>query len=172
MSGMGTGLNTNNPTIVSAFHAALIRQGFVVFIILAVMGLAWNLSAIGTTTDSSRRRGKFTGRSYLPFSNPEPAARRLLRVAFGLLWIFDGILQAQASMPLGMASQVLKPAAATSPIWVQHLDELGRRRRGASTPSPRRPRRYGSRSASVSGSWPHRGGTGHGLLDWEAWGGA
>ena len=42
MSGMGTGLNTNNPTIVSAFHAALIRQGFVVFIILAVMGLAWN----------------------------------------------------------------------------------------------------------------------------------
>ncbi len=120
MSGMGTGLNTNNPTIVSAFHAALIRQGFVVFIILAVMGLAWNyLRSAQLRTAADGEANLLTVSS--PFSNPEPAARRLLRVAFGLLWIFDGILQAQASMPLGMASQVLKPAAATSPIWVQHL---------------------------------------------------
>ena len=49
-------------------------------------------------------------------------ARRLLRVSFGLIWIFDGILQGQASMPLGMAPQVIAPAAAVSPGWVQHLD--------------------------------------------------
>ena len=52
----------------------------------------------------------------------EPPARRLLRISFGLLWIFDGLLQGQASMPLGMAPQVIRPAAAVSPAWVQHLD--------------------------------------------------
>ncbi len=51
-------------------------------------------------------------------------ARRLLRISFGIIWIFDGLLQAQASMPLGMAPQVIQPAAATSPSWVQHLDNV------------------------------------------------
>ena len=35
-------------------------------------------------------------------SRPEPAARRLLRVSFGFIWVFDGILQGKSSMPLGM----------------------------------------------------------------------
>ena len=52
----------------------------------------------------------------------EPVARRLLRVSFGLLWIFDGLLQGQSAMPLGMAPQVIAPAAAVSPGWVQRLD--------------------------------------------------
>jgi cytochrome oxidase Cu insertion factor (SCO1/SenC/PrrC family) len=45
-------------------------------------------------------------------------------LSFGLLWIFDGILQGQASMPLGMAPNVIEPAAASSPTWVQHLDNV------------------------------------------------
>ena len=36
----------------------------------------------------------------------------LLRISFGILWIFDGILQAQSAMPLGLPSQVIQPAAA------------------------------------------------------------
>ena len=32
----------------------------------------------------------------------EPAWRRLLRIGFGLLWIFDGILQAQPKMAVGL----------------------------------------------------------------------
>ena len=52
-------------------------------------------------------------------------ARRLLRVSFGLIWVFDGILQAQISMPLGLAPQVVQPAAAGSPGWVQHLVSAG-----------------------------------------------
>jgi hypothetical protein len=48
-------------------------------------------------------------------------ARRLLRVGFGILWVFDGILQAQPQMPGGLPQEVIKPAAATSPAWVQHL---------------------------------------------------
>jgi len=45
----------------------------------------------------------------------------VLRVGFGLLWVFDGILQAQPKMATGLPSQVIGPIAATSPRWVQHL---------------------------------------------------
>ena len=45
----------------------------------------------------------------------------MLRVGFGLLWIFDGILQAQPKMAVGLPSQVIQPAAASSPRWVQHV---------------------------------------------------
>ena len=69
---------------------------------------------VGSRRVCTARQGNFP-------AAPEPTARRLLRVGFGLLWIFDGILQAQASMPLGMAPQVIRPAAATAPAWVQHL---------------------------------------------------
>ena len=57
--------------------------------------------------------------------SPEPAARRLLRISFGLIWIFDGILQGQSSMPLGMVPQVVRPTTAASPTWVQHLVNAG-----------------------------------------------
>ena len=121
MPGMGTGLEENDPTIVSAFHTALLHQGLVVLLIVLSVGLAW--SALG----SARLRGMAVARatagsSRAPVAYREPPSRRLLRVSFGLLWIFDGILQGQASMPLGMAPQVIEPAAATSPGWVQHLD--------------------------------------------------
>jgi cytochrome oxidase Cu insertion factor (SCO1/SenC/PrrC family) len=56
---------------------------------------------------------------------PEPAGRRLLRISFGLLWVFDGILQGQSSMPLGMTTRVIEPTASASPHWVQHVANFG-----------------------------------------------
>ena len=38
-----------------------------------------------------------------------------------MLWIFDGILQAQPKMAVGLPSQVIEPIAASSPRWVQHV---------------------------------------------------
>ena len=64
-------------------------------------------------TDPPRTRGVNAG--------PEPAGRQLLRIGFGVLWIFDGLLQAQPAMAEGLPSQVIQPAAATSPGWVQHI---------------------------------------------------
>ncbi|MFZ0077823.1 MAG: SCO family protein, partial [Trebonia sp.] len=55
----------------------------------------------------------------------EPRARLVLRVGFGILWVFDGILQAQPQMAGGLPQEVIKPAAATSPAWVQHLVNWG-----------------------------------------------
>ena len=45
----------------------------------------------------------------------------MLRIGFGLLWVLDGLLQAQPRMAAGLPSQVIEPAAASSPHWVQHL---------------------------------------------------
>src|SRR5277367_1836528 len=98
---MSTGLNVNNSTIVSAFYNELLRQGLVVAVIVMLIGVAWSISR-----SAQLRRAASGQQSSLlgfPFSQPEAPARRLLRVSFGLLWIFDGILQGQASMPLGMA---------------------------------------------------------------------
>ncbi len=51
----------------------------------------------------------------------EPAARRFLRIALGLLWIVDGALQAQALMPAGFILRVVAPAAQGSPAWLSTL---------------------------------------------------
>jgi cytochrome oxidase Cu insertion factor (SCO1/SenC/PrrC family) len=121
MPGMSTGLSTNNPSIVSAFQSTLLHQALVVLLILAVVATAWNiLRSVQVRQAKAAAEGAFA----LPYRyfSAEPAARRLLRISFGIIWIFDGLLQAQASMPLGMASQVIEPAAASSPSWVQHLD--------------------------------------------------
>ena len=58
-------------------------------------------------------------------SRDEPAARHLLRIAFGCIWLFDGFLQTQVSMPLGLPSGVLQPAASGSPGWVHSLVGVG-----------------------------------------------
>jgi cytochrome oxidase Cu insertion factor (SCO1/SenC/PrrC family) len=120
MPGMGTGLNSNNPTVVSAFHAALLKQGLVVLLVLFFVAVAWNLLRSAQLRQAAGGEGEVVAAAEARLT-PEPVARRLLRVSFGLIWIFDGVLQAQASMPLGMAPEVVKPAAANSPGWVQHL---------------------------------------------------
>lgn len=117
MSGMDTGLEASDPTIVAAFHNELLRQGLVILLIVAFAGAVWVLLrslqlARGGSSQSRAPR----------FSHPEPAGRRVLRISFGLLWLFDGVLQSQPAMPLGMVPQVIQPTAAASPSWVQHLD--------------------------------------------------
>src|SRR5215472_4465917 len=122
MPGMNSGLTDNNSTLIAAFRSALLHQGLIVLALLLVLGLAW-----------------FGIREWVPAARPaagspwsaaglglvggpaDPGWRRLLRIGFGILWIFDGILQAQAAMPAGLPAQVIEPTAATSPGWVQHL---------------------------------------------------
>jgi cytochrome oxidase Cu insertion factor (SCO1/SenC/PrrC family) len=117
---MGSGLQSNNPTIVDAFRSLIQHQAIVVLVLLAILAVGWNLLRAAQL----RKLGTGERRGEAPPS-PEPSARRLLRISFGLIWIFDGILQAQASMPLGMTTQVIQPSAAASPSWVQHLVNAG-----------------------------------------------
>ncbi|MGO9196953.1 MAG: SCO family protein [Acidimicrobiales bacterium] len=130
MPGMGSGLSANNSTIVSAFRTALLHQGLIVLAILAIVVLTWNLiraNQIRALSKAAAADGPrpLPATDALPAIGPEPAVRRLLRIGFGLIWVLDGLLQAQSAMPLGMIPQVVQPTAQASPAWVQHLVNAG-----------------------------------------------
>lgn len=118
MPGMNSGLNPANPVIVSAFRSALMHQWAIVALIFALLLAAWGAA-----------RTRLAGPGMAPLAPPgrwaEPSARRLLRVGFGVLWLFDGILQAKPQMAGGLAARVIEPAATSSPGWVQQLVNWG-----------------------------------------------
>jgi cytochrome oxidase Cu insertion factor (SCO1/SenC/PrrC family) len=110
MPGMNTGLNVSDPTIVAAFKTALLHQGLIALLIFFVVGIAWLSLRAWLPAPAAR--------STVP-AVPEPSWRQLLRYGFGVLWLLDGILQAQPKMAVGLPSQVIEPTAASSPHWVQ-----------------------------------------------------
>jgi cytochrome oxidase Cu insertion factor (SCO1/SenC/PrrC family) len=114
---MNSGLSDTNPTLVAAFRTALLHQGLFIALLLAVLALAWFGAREWMPGAASARSPGTRGED----ATSEAAARRLLRIGFGIIWIFDGLLQAQPAMAAGLPSQVMEPAAASSPAWVQHL---------------------------------------------------
>jgi cytochrome oxidase Cu insertion factor (SCO1/SenC/PrrC family) len=115
MPGMHSGLNVTNSVLVNAFRSALMHQGLVALLILATLAVLW--TTVREWLPKLRASGAVVSRA----AETEPSGRRLLRIGFGLLWVFDGILQAQPAMAAGLPSKVIAPAAAGAPGWVQHL---------------------------------------------------
>ena len=118
MPGMNSGLDISDPAVVAAFKAALVHQGLIALLIFALLGLAWITIRAWLPASAA---GAGTAPEATAAAVAEPAWRRLLRIGFGLLWVFDGILQAQPKMAVGLPSQVIEPTAASSPRWVQHV---------------------------------------------------
>ena len=114
MPGMNSGLNSDNPTLVAAFRSALLHQGIIAGCVLVMLAVAWAAIREWMRPPASGDTGRGAAMA-------EPAWRQLLRIGFGIIWIFDGLLQAQPGMAVGLPSQVIQPAAATSPGWVQHI---------------------------------------------------
>ena len=113
MPGMNSGVNIGDPTVVAAFKSALLHQGLI---------RPADLRA--RRADLAEPAGLPAGRRATPSARRHPgraAWRQVLRIGFGLLWLFDGILQAQPKMAVGLPSQVIQPAAASSPHWVQDV---------------------------------------------------
>ena len=119
MPGMTNGLNTNDPIVVAAFRSALLHQGIAALLIFAVLSVAW--VAIREWRPPAITAGPVSPPGPVSPVPAEPAWRQVLRTGFGLLWVFDGILQAQPAMAVGLPSKVIAPIAASSPRWVQHL---------------------------------------------------
>jgi hypothetical protein len=119
---MNTSQAASDQTVVAAYRAAMLHQGLIALLILAAV-LAW-AGYTGRLSLPWRRARTHAGGRY-PAAKSEPGWRRLLRVGFGILWVFDGLLQAQPRMPVGLVSQVIAPTAAASPAWVQHLVAWG-----------------------------------------------
>lgn len=87
---------------------------------LLVAGIAWLRTHRDTGRDHGRR---------IPWGDPggpEPRARRFLRWSFGLLWIVDGLLQAQPAMPVGFLRMIRAEAAGAPPWLADVLDPLVR----------------------------------------------
>jgi cytochrome oxidase Cu insertion factor (SCO1/SenC/PrrC family) len=124
MPGMGRPLQTSNSLIVSEFHHALLDQLLIVAAIAMAAAVGFNVVRT-VQYRRLRQHGLVSFPSSTRLGPPEPLARRVLRIGFGCLWILDGLLQIQSSMPLGLPSQVVQPAASSSPSWVQHLVNSG-----------------------------------------------
>ena len=121
MPGMNSGSNDLDPRLAAAFRSALLHQGLVVLLILAVLAAAWvwrRGSRRGTAALRQALRPAFLAAA-------EPAGRRLLVAGFGILWLLDGILQAQPNMPAGLPSQVIEPTAGASLPWVRDVVHWG-----------------------------------------------
>jgi cytochrome oxidase Cu insertion factor (SCO1/SenC/PrrC family) len=116
---MNSGLSPSDPTLVAAFRSALLHQGAIALLMLVFLWLLWATARTWRPGRSPETGGATAGEP------TEARARWLLRTGFGVLWIFDGILQAQPKMAGGLATQVMEPIAASSPGWVQHLVNWG-----------------------------------------------
>ncbi|HEX7265899.1 MAG TPA: SCO family protein, partial [Streptosporangiaceae bacterium] len=120
MSGMNSGVNVNDPVVIAAFKSALLHHGIIALLIFGLLGLAW--ITVRAWWPAAVQGDGQTGPGSSPAAAvPEPAWRQVLRVGFGLLWVVDGILQAQPKMAIGLPSQVIQPSAASSPHWVQQV---------------------------------------------------
>ncbi len=104
----GTDVSVTNHAVVGAFDHELVVQAAVI-VALAVVAMVITIALAGRATP---------GEGVIA---DEPLARRVVRIGFGVIWILDGLLQAQSAMPLGMIPQVVQPASSSSPMWVQHL---------------------------------------------------
>jgi cytochrome oxidase Cu insertion factor (SCO1/SenC/PrrC family) len=113
MPGMNSGLNPASSILVAAFRSALLQQALIVAMIFVFVLATWAVMRTGIG-------GQRTVAAWR-----EPRARQVLRIGFGALWVFDGLLQAQPQMAGGLPSQVLQPAADGSPSWVVSLVNFG-----------------------------------------------
>jgi len=114
MPGMGHGFTTSNPTMQEAFRSALRHQAVVVLLLALLLALAYAVAR----TAAAHRTVTATNAAAGLQDSVEPAGRRFLRMAFGCLWIFDGLLQIQAQMPIGLPSQVIAPTEGGQPHWL------------------------------------------------------
>ena len=112
MPGMNSGPSPASSILVAAFRSALLHQALIIALIFFFVLATWAVmrTAIGD------RRADTDWR--------EPRARQLLRIGFGALWVFDGLLQAQPQMAGGMPAQ-LQATDAGSPGWVVDLVNWG-----------------------------------------------
>jgi len=120
---MDSGLNTDDPTLVAAFRSAVLQQGAIIIAIFLALLLAYGIIRARRTAADSPPRSP--GAEPLPPVFAEPRARHALRISFGILWLINGILQAQPQMAGGLPSQVVAPGAAASPGWVRDVVNAG-----------------------------------------------
>src|SRR6202046_4688934 len=112
MPGVNSGPSPASSILVAAFRSALLQQALIVALIFVFVLATWAVmrTAIGEQRADAVWR--------------EPRARQVLRIGFGALWVFDGLLQAQPQMAGGMPA-LFQATDAGSPGWVGGLVNWG-----------------------------------------------
>jgi len=109
------------PTIVDVFYNELVHQAVALLAIAALVAVSWHFFRSRPARRAQAGHGA-PGPEKVPGLAPrEPPARRFFRISFGALWLFDGLLQAQPSMPRHLNPEVVEPSATSSPAWAQHV---------------------------------------------------
>jgi cytochrome oxidase Cu insertion factor (SCO1/SenC/PrrC family) len=103
-------IDLSNALVVSLFRHALFVSGLFRLTLIAVV--------LMLILVASRWILRF---NLSPEGLNEPRARTYLRWGFGAVWLIDGILQFQVSMPLGLANNVIQPLTANTPSWLHSL---------------------------------------------------
>lgn len=106
--------NLSNALIVALFRHALFVTGLFRLTVIAMV-LMFVLAL-------SRRILRF---NLSPEGMNESRSRSYLRWSFGAIWLVDGILQFQVSMPLGLANNVVRPLETNTPAWLHSLMDHG-----------------------------------------------
>jgi cytochrome oxidase Cu insertion factor (SCO1/SenC/PrrC family) len=103
-------LTDTNPLVVALFHHSVYVTSVYWIIGIATL-LLFGVILLGRINNFNLSSAGLS----------EPRARTFLRLAFGIIWLFDGILQFQPQMPLGLANNVVEPAIAGAPSWLHPI---------------------------------------------------
>lgn len=109
------GMGQNNVSLLNPIVVSLFRHHLYVSSVYWIIGIAL---AILLAATFARRLTTF---NVSPAGLSEPRSRTILRIGFGIIWVFDGILQFQPSMPLGLANDVVRPTVSGAPSWLHPL---------------------------------------------------
>lgn len=122
------------PDTSSVLYPLIGTQGLIIFLTgLAIFLSIWRLKIFSASggiilgreiTLSSWRDALFsTQTEVLSEVLVEPLAFAIIRIGFGVLWLFDAVLQAKPNMPSDMVNLVIQPALLHQPpfvAWLMH----------------------------------------------------
>ena len=109
------GMGKNNVSLLNPIVVTLFRHHLYVSSVYWIIGIALVVLLVATFT------GRLNTFNVSRAGLSEPRSRTILRIGFGIIWVFDGILQFQPSMPLGLANDVVRPAVSGAPSWLHPL---------------------------------------------------
>jgi cytochrome oxidase Cu insertion factor (SCO1/SenC/PrrC family) len=108
-------MGRNNVTLLNPIVVSLFRHHLYVSSVYWIIGIALVCLLVATFT------GRLNTFNVSRAGLSEPRSRTILRIGFGIIWVFDGILQFQPSMPLGLANDVVRPTVSGAPSWLHPL---------------------------------------------------
>ncbi|MDA8330110.1 MAG: hypothetical protein M0027_02665 [Candidatus Dormibacteraeota bacterium] len=94
----------------NAFYSVLLLELGVTLLALLAAGAYWRWRHLAWPSSPASHEPR-----------PIIPARIFLRCLLGSLWVLDGLLQAQPSMPAGFPGGILAPVAVGQPVWLQAL---------------------------------------------------